>query len=144
VTEARTMSHHNPHAFFLDGLNLSLHDAEAKIVSLLASAQDVDSNVLSACEQFEIILPDVLRLLAGNRQSRYWQLDDLSCDFISRTQDIVTLKGFSNWLSGGDGCDRSRLDVSLNHRPLLIPTSSRTASPTNRSSTLARHPTAGS
>lgn len=113
------MPHQNRSAVVLDGSNVSRHEAEANIVSLLASAQEVDSKVLSACEQFEILLADVLRLLAGNRRSRYWQLDDLSCDFISRTRDVVTLKGVSNWLSGGDGCDRFRLDVSLNSKPLL-------------------------
>ena len=41
------------------------------------------------------------------------------CTSFSRAADIVTLKGIPNWLSGGDGCDRFRIDVALDKAPLL-------------------------
>src|SRR5687768_14231014 len=103
----------------LDGTNLNLGDVEARITGYLTSAEEMNFNVHRACEQFEIVLPNVLRLLPGNRQSRYWDLDDLSCDFMSRSGGVVTLQGVPNWLSGGDGCDRFRLDVALDTNPLL-------------------------
>jgi hypothetical protein len=103
----------------LDGSNLDLDDVEARITGYLTSAEEVDSNVHRACAQFEIVLAGVLRLLPGNRQSRYWGLDDFSCDSISRIGDVVTLQGVPNWLSGGGGCDQFRLDVALDTNPLL-------------------------
>jgi hypothetical protein len=44
---------------------------------------------------------------------------DFSCTTISRVGDVVTLRGVPNWLSGGDGCDRLRIDVALDANPLL-------------------------
>jgi hypothetical protein len=103
----------------LDGSTLDLSDVEAKIRSFLAFAVDVDANAQRACAQFEIVLASVLRLLAGNRSTRYWQLDDFWCDSVVRSGDVVTLSGVPYWLSGGDGCDRFRLDVALGQEPLL-------------------------
>ena len=103
----------------LDASNLDLDDVEAKIKDLLASTVNMDSNGQQACEQFGIAFVKVCRLLPGNRRPRYWQPDDFSCDSVSRSGDIVTLLGASNWLSGGDGCDRFRLDVALDKNPLL-------------------------
>jgi hypothetical protein len=103
----------------LDGSNLDLGDIEANIAGFLASAEEVDASVHRASEQFEIVLAKVLRLLPGNCRCRYWQLDDLSCDSMSRRGDVATLAGVPNWLSGGEGCDRFRLDVSLDKDPLL-------------------------
>lgn len=103
----------------LDGSALDQDDAEAKVIGLLASAKDVDSNVQRACGEFEIVLAKVLSLLPGNRSSRYWQLDDLLCDSMSRAGDVVTMRGIPHWLSGGEGCDRFRLDVALDKEPLL-------------------------
>jgi hypothetical protein len=103
----------------LDGSTLDLGDVEAKIRAFLVAAEDVDSNAQRACGQFEIVLASVFRLLAGNRSSRYWQLDDFWCDSVSRSGDVITLRGVPYWLSGGDGCDRFRLDVALGEEPLL-------------------------
>jgi hypothetical protein len=103
----------------LDGANLDLGDVEVRINGYLTSAEELDSNVHRACGQFQIVLANVLRLLPGNRQSRYWDLDDFSCDSMSRSGDVVTLRGVPYWLSGGDGCDRFRIDVALDTNPLL-------------------------
>jgi len=103
----------------LDGTNLDLGDVEAKIAGYLTSAEAMDSNVHCACQQFEIVLANVFRLLPGHRESRYWDLDDFSCDSMSRSGGVVTLQGVPNWLSGGGGCDRFRLDVALDTSPLL-------------------------
>ena len=109
----------NSEAILLDGSDLALSETEAKIAASLASATDVDANVYRACEQLEVVLANVLRLLAGNRQSRYWQLDDLSCTSFGRAGDVVTLQGIPNWLRGGEGCDRFCIDVALDTSPLL-------------------------
>jgi hypothetical protein len=103
----------------LDGSDLALRGPETEIAARLASAADVDANVQRACEQFEFILANVLGLLGGDRQSRYWDLDDFTCTTFSRVADVITLEGVPNWLSGGDGCDRLRIDVALDANPLL-------------------------
>jgi hypothetical protein len=103
----------------LDGSNLDLGHIEAKIADFLASAEKVNASVHRAAEQFEIVLAKVLRLLPGNCRCRYWDLDDFWCDSISRCGDVASLGGVPNWLSGGEGCDRFRLDVSLDTDPLL-------------------------
>src|SRR5258708_34127243 len=103
----------------LDRSILDLGDEEAKITGFLASAEEVDLKVHRACEPFDIVLAKVLRLLAANQSSRYWQLDDLSCNSMSRSGDVVTLHGVPYWLAGGEGCDRFRLDVALGKEPLL-------------------------
>ena len=61
----------------------------------------------------------MFRLLAGNRSSRYWRLDDFWCDSMSRSGDVVTLCGIPYWLSGGERCDRFQIDVALGKEPLL-------------------------
>ena len=103
----------------LDGSILDLADVEAKIKGFLALAEDVDSNVQQACAEFEIVLASVFRLLAGNRSSRYWRLDDFWCDSMSRSGDVVTLRGIPYWLSGGERCDRFQIDVALGKEPLF-------------------------
>jgi hypothetical protein len=103
----------------LDGTNLNLRDVEAKIAEHLTSVEEVESNAERACQQFEIVLANVLRLLPGNRRSRYWDLDGFSYDSMSRCGGVVTLQGVPYWLSGGDGCDRFRIDVALETKPLL-------------------------
>ena len=103
----------------LDVGNLDLGDAEAEIATFLRSGVDVDSNGQPACDQFGIVLAKVLRLLPGNRETRYWDLDDFSCDSAVRAGDLVTLQGYSNWLRGGGDCDRFRLDVALDQVPIL-------------------------
>jgi hypothetical protein len=99
--------------------NLDLGDLEDKIASLLAAGVDPDSHGQGACEQFALVLDKVFRLLPGNRQTRYWDLDDLSCDSADRTGDVVTLAGSSSWLAGGGECDRFRIDVALDQQPLV-------------------------
>ena len=103
----------------IEALHLDLSEVEAEITSLLGSAVDVDSNGQLACEQFGILLANVFRSLPGNRPTRYWDLDDLSCDSADRIGEVVTLQGTSNWLTGGEGCDRFRLDIALDSHPLL-------------------------
>ena len=103
----------------LDSSGLALRGLETEITACLLSAAEVDANVRRACEQFEVILANVLRLLGGDRQSRYWDLDDFSCTTFSRVADVVTLEGVPNWLSGGDRCDRLRIDAALEAKPLL-------------------------
>ena len=100
-------------------LNLDLGDLEAKIASLLAAGVDPDSSGQRACEQFALVLDKVFRVLPGNGQTRYWDLDDLFCDSADRTGDVVTLTGSSSWLTGGGDCDRFRIDVALHQKPLL-------------------------
>ena len=98
----------------LDGSKPDLGDVEATIRGLLATAEEVvDSNVADACSQFEIILASVCRFVPGHFQCRYWSLDDFYCTSVSRGDDVVTLQGVPYWLSGGQGCDRFRLDVAL-------------------------------
>jgi hypothetical protein len=63
----------------LDGSGLALRGLETEIAACLVSTPDVDANVQRACEQFEVVLANVLRLMGGDRQSRYWDLDDFSC-----------------------------------------------------------------
>jgi hypothetical protein len=99
--------------------NLDLEDIEAKIANLLAAGVDADSNAQRACEQFALVLDKVFRALPGNRQIRYWDLDDLSCDSADRTADVVTLRGSASWLAGGGDCNRFRVDVALDQQPLL-------------------------
>jgi hypothetical protein len=103
----------------IDALHLDLSEVEAEITTLLGSAVDVNSSGQLACEQFGILLANVVRSLPGNRPIRYWELDDLSCDSADRISDLVTLQGTCNWLTGGDGCDRFRLDIALASHPLL-------------------------
>ena len=92
--------------------NLDLGDLEDKIASLLAAGLAPDSHDQRVCEQFAFVLDKVLRVLPGNRQTRYWDLDDLTCDSVDRTGHVVTLAGSSSWLAGGGDCDRFRIDVA--------------------------------
>ena len=99
--------------------NVVFEDLEANIGSLLAGAEDLDSNVHFACGQFGVILDGVLRLLPGNQKWRYWFLDDFDCNRFCRRDQIVTLLGSAYWLSGGEECDSFRLDIALDKEPLL-------------------------
>jgi hypothetical protein len=99
--------------------NLDFSETEARITDLLAGAQELDSSVHSAIASFEAILCDVLGLLCRKHSWRYWHLDALCCDSLSRSNEVVTLQGTSDWLTGGDGCELFRLDVALGTDPLL-------------------------
>jgi hypothetical protein len=103
----------------IDASSIDVEDIETKIANLLASRADVDSNGQSACDHFGLVLSKVFRLLPSDCQTRYWDLDDFSCDFANRTGDVVTLQGISSWLAGGEDCDRFRLDLALDKVPLL-------------------------
>jgi hypothetical protein len=103
----------------IDASSIDVDDVETKIADLLASPVDLDSNGQRACEQLGLVLAKVCRLLPSNRQTRYWDLDDFSCDFVNRTGHVVTLQGISSWLAGGEDCDRFRVDVALDKMPLL-------------------------
>jgi hypothetical protein len=103
----------------LDASSIHGDDVETPIASLLASPVDVASNGQRACDLFGIVLAKVFHLLPSDRQTRYWDVDDFSCDFANRTGDVVTLQGTSSWLAGGQDCDRFRLDFALDKVPLL-------------------------
>lgn len=104
---------------FLDSLSLDLDGIETRIANLLASPVEVDSSGQRVCEQFGLVLARVFRLLPSNCQMRYWDLDAFSCDSATRTGDVVSLQGSSIWLSGGEDCERFRLDIALDTMPLL-------------------------
>jgi hypothetical protein len=103
----------------LDATSLDLDRVEKEIADLLASPVDPDSNGQGACDQFGLVLAKVFRLLPSNVQPRYWDLDDFSCDSANRIGNVVTLEGTSYWLAGGKDCDRFRVDVALDSKPLL-------------------------
>ena len=103
----------------LDGSSLDLRDVESKIAGFLGGADKLDSSVQSACVQFEVVLTNVLSLMSRKHPLRHWCLDDLYCDSFDRSDQVATLRGTSYWLSGGEGCDRFRLDVALDKDPLL-------------------------
>ena len=97
----------------LSAPELDVSDSEARIKALLASAQDLDDDVHDVCWHFGDILMRVLRSSPGDREWRYWSLDDLVPKSVSRSGNVMTLSGLAWWLSGGDGCQRFRLDVAL-------------------------------
>ena len=103
----------------LSAPELDVSDSEARIKALLASAQDLDDDVHDVCWHFGDILMRVLRSSPGDREWRYWSLDDLVPKSVSRSGNVMTLSGLAWWLSGGDGCQRFRLDVALDTEPLL-------------------------
>lgn len=102
----------------LDFLDLDMSDVEAKILTSLVAGKNLEVNGQPACEQFAIILVNVLRTLPTARHTKHWDLDDLSCDAVKQSGQVVALRGTSNWLSGGEGCEQFRIDI-LTQTPLL-------------------------
>jgi hypothetical protein len=103
----------------IDDCDPAVGHAEAKIRSSLVKAQELDSNVDAACDQFEVILVKVLRMMPGNCEWRYWSLEELCYDSFARSDHVVTLQGLPYWFSDVEGCDRFRIDVALDTDPLL-------------------------
>ena len=103
----------------LDSSTLDLSEAEREIGELLLPAEEPDANVQSACSSFAYILIAVFGTLPKRHPWRSWQLDDLWCEAVSRSDHQITLSGIAYWLSGGGRCERFRLDIDLNSAPLL-------------------------
>jgi hypothetical protein len=103
----------------VDASTLDLSEPEAKIIELLAKAEEPSVQVQTACAYFDRILSSVFSLLAKDQPWRYWGLDDLWCEVVQRREQVITMQGTAYWLEGGSGCERFRLDVDLTTDPLL-------------------------
>lgn len=97
----------------IDALHLDLSGVEAEITNLLGSAVR-PTRVRAVRARPRERVP----FLAWRASDSIRDLDDLPCDSADRIGDVVTLQGTSNRLTGGDGCDRFRLDIALGSLPL--------------------------
>ena len=97
--------------------DVSWHEDE--IVRLLPGSDDVGENAQIVCGHFERILSAVFESLDKTLSWRYWCIDDFSCESIGHSETVVTLRGASYWLEGGENCEQFRLDVATNLDPLL-------------------------